>query len=145
MQGKQQDPLLIQGGVHQDHRGQLTFFNDFDMAEVVRFYQIENKELSTQRAWRGHRIEKRWFYAVSGEFKIGLIKIDDWALPSASLKKEIINLRSVDHQVLFIPVGYATGVQALTEDAKLMVFADYGIDHAQLDNYLYDRDYFGEW
>jgi hypothetical protein len=41
-------------------------------------YFIENISLNVIRAWQGHRIEKRWFIAVKGEFKIGVVKIDYW-------------------------------------------------------------------
>ena len=44
-------------------------------------YFIENIDTVITRARQGHEIEQRWFSAVVGEFKIELIKIDDWKNP----------------------------------------------------------------
>jgi hypothetical protein len=53
---------LIRGDVHQDQRGVLRFFNDFDMSLVKRFYISENADSSIVRAWQGHQKEQKWFY-----------------------------------------------------------------------------------
>lgn len=33
-------PIIIKGGIHRDERGQLIFFNNFDMSGIKRFYII---------------------------------------------------------------------------------------------------------
>lgn len=78
----------IQGGIAQDERGQIRFVNDFDMTEVKRFYIIKNKDIDLVRGWRGHRIEQRWFYVLSGAFSLDLVQIDDWIQPSRELLVE---------------------------------------------------------
>jgi len=138
------NPVLIPGGQHADHRGTLTFLNDFNMSEIKRFYIIQNKDIDIIRAWRAHKIEQRWFYAVDGEFLIKVVKIDSFESPAKHLPVEEYLISAKSNQVLHIPVGYATSVQATTNESKLLVFADYGIENAKLDDYLYPQDYFGK-
>ena len=79
-------PKIITGNTHSDQRGILLYNNSFDAFEIKRVYVIENKDITIIRAWQGHKIEKRWFSAVAGSFKIQLIAIDNWEKPSISLK-----------------------------------------------------------
>ena len=62
-------PGIIQGGQHVDARGKLTFFNDFDMGAVKRFYVIEHPDTETVRAWQAHKTEQKWFHVIAGSFK----------------------------------------------------------------------------
>lgn len=137
------NPGLIQGGQHVDHRGILTFLNDFDMSEIKRFYIIQNKDIEVVRAWRAHKIEQRWFYSVAGGFLIRVVKIDSFESPAKDLPVEEYLISADGNQVLHVPVGYATSVQAITNESKLLVFADYAIENAKFDDYLYPQDYFG--
>ncbi len=132
----------IQGGIAKDHRGQIRFVNDFDMTEVKRFYIIKNTDLELIRGWRAHRIEQRWFYVLSGSFKIDIVEIDNWDQASNNLavKTEIVN--SADNQVLHLSSGYGTAFQALEEGSELLVFSDFGIENAPKDDYTYPIDYF---
>lgn len=132
----------IKGGSHTDQRGTVAFFNDFDMSAVKRFYTIENANTSLVRAWRAHRIEQRWFYAAKGAFLLHFVKIDNWDSPSKTLPIEAFEISAQQHEILHMPSGYASSVRALTPEAKLIVFGDYGIDHAKNDDYLYPADYF---
>lgn len=135
---------LIKGGLAKDHRGQIRFVNDFDMSEVKRFYIITNTDTGLVRGWRAHRIEQRWFYVLSGSFALDLIKIDDWDNASADLPIKRKVIKSEDNQVVHVPVGYGTAFQALEEDSELLVFADYGIEHAPMDDYTWPLDYFSK-
>ena len=135
-------PKLIMGGSSADHRGSISFFNDFKMDAVKRFYVIKHPNTETIRAWRGHKIEQRWFYVSSGMFEIKVVKIDDWIKPSKALEQISYKLNSDDAQLLHIPAGYATSLQALKENSEVIVFADYGLEHAEHDNYLFPSDYF---
>lgn len=132
----------IQGGIAKDHRGQIRFVNDFDMTAVKRFYIIKNTDLELIRGWRAHRIEQRWFYVLSGSFKIDIVEIDNWDQASNNLavKTEIVN--SADNQVLHLSSGYGTAFQALEEGSELLVFSDFGIENAPKDDYTYPIDYF---
>ncbi|MGJ1285280.1 WxcM-like domain-containing protein [Sphingobacterium spiritivorum] len=133
---------FITGGVAKDHRGQIRFVNDFDMSQVRRFYIIKNADIELIRGWRAHRIEQRWFYVLSGAFSVDLVKIDNWDSPSKDLAVETEVLKSEEHRVLHVPVGYGTAFRALEPDSELLVFADYGIENAKLDDHTYPLDYF---
>jgi len=133
---------FISGGMAQDQRGKIRFVNDFDMTAVRRFYLISNSNLDTIRGWRGHKIEQRWFYAVSGQFLIRLVKIDHWEQPSAFLTIEEVVLDASEGSVLHIPAGYATAVQATETQSEMLVFADYAITHAMKDDFTWPSDYF---
>ena len=133
---------FIQGGIAKDHRGQIRFVNDFDMSQVKRFYIIKNTDLDLVRGWRAHRMEQRWFYVLSGKFAVDLVAIDNWDNASTDLPVEKIVLDSIENRVLHLSVGYGTAFQALEADSELLVFADYGIENAQNDDYTYPLDYF---
>lgn len=132
----------ILGGVAKDHRGQIRFVNDFDMLKVRRFYIIKNTDTELIRGWRGHRIEKRWFYALSGTFVVNLVGIDNWNVPNpkSPVRREI--LRSDEMKVLHVPEGFATAFRALEANSELLVYADYHINHAPLDDYTWPIEYF---
>lgn len=132
----------IQGGIAKDHRGQIRFVNEFDMSLVKRFYIIKNSDLELVRGWKAHRIEQRWFYVLTGSFCIDLVKIDDWDKPSQHLEIERIILAAKDIRVLHVPAGYGTAFQALEKESEILVFADYHLDHASLDDHTYDMNYF---
>lgn len=132
----------IQGGIAQDERGGIRFVNDFDMTAIKRFYIIKNADTKLIRGWRGHRIEQRWFYALSGSFSIDIVKIDNWEHPSADLKVKNFILNAADSKVLYISAGYATAIRALKEGSELLVHSDYPLSHAPEDNHTYPIDYF---
>ncbi|GEM62173.1 sugar epimerase [Sphingobacterium faecium NBRC 15299] len=132
----------IQGGIAQDERGGIRFVNDFDMTPIKRFYIIKNVDTTLIRGWRGHRIEQRWFYALSGSFSVDIVKIDDWENASPNLEVKNFVLNATDLQVLYISAGYATAIRALEEGSELLVHSDYPVSHASEDNYTYPVDYF---
>jgi len=134
-------PILILGGSHQDKRGVLKYNNNFDVTSVKRMYIIENIDTFFVRGWQGHKIEQRWFTAVTGEFKIALIKIDDWKNPSKALEKITFKISNKSADVLYVPRGYISSIQAITEASKLLVMADYRINEIQ-DEYRFSSDYF---
>ncbi|VTR34864.1 WxcM-like domain-containing protein [Sphingobacterium thalpophilum] len=132
----------IQGGVAKDMRGQIRFVNEFDMSLVKRFYLIRNVDTELIRGWRAHRIEQRWFYVLSGAFKVSLVQIDDWEDPNPFIPIKSIVLDANDMKVLHVPAGYGTAFRALTTDSELLVYADHPVEHAPLDNYTWKSDYF---
>jgi len=135
-------PQIINGGCHSDKRGTVCFLNDFDMSAVKRFYIIKHPSLEVKRGWRAHKIEQRWFYVSKGIFRISTIKIDNWTNPSETLEKTIFELKDIQNQVLHVPAGYATCLQALSPDSEVVVFADYGLSNAKLDDYLFPVTHF---
>jgi len=136
-------PTLILGGNHKDERGILNFNNEFDMSLVKRMYLIENIDTLFIRRWQGHKIEQRWFTAVVGKFKIDLIKIDNWKNPSKKLEKITFEISSKNADVLHIPEGYISSIQAMVKFSKLLVMADYKLGGIN-DDYKFSKDYFNE-
>jgi len=135
-------PSIILGGSHKDKRGVLNYNNSFDMSLVKRTYVIENN-LNFIRRWQGHKIEQRWFSAIKGEFKIQLIKIDNWETPDKKLEKITFKLTDENLTFLHIPAGYISSIVSLKEGAKLLVMSDYKIEDI-IDDYKYPTDYFNE-
>lgn len=133
---------IIQGGISRDSRGQIRFVNDFDMTLVKRFYIIKNSDMELIRGWRAHRIEQRWFYVLSGEFSLDVVKIDHWEQPDPHLPIQNYKLHAAEMKVLHLPAGYGTAFRALAPDSELLVYADYPVVHAPLDDHTWPVDYF---
>lgn len=136
-------PKIIKGNHHTDDRGTLTFNNDFNALGIKRIYSIENKSLDFVRAWQGHQIEQRWFSAIAGSFRIKLIEIDHWENPSKDLPVLEFILSSDNLDILHIPGGFATSIQALEKQSKLLLFADYEMGEIQ-DEFRFPNEYFKE-
>lgn len=134
-------PKLIQGDSHEDSRGTLIYNNDFDAANIKRIYVIENTNTDFVRAWRGHKIEQRWFSAMAGSFAIQLIAIDNWDTPSKKLERFEFVLDSEKLDVLHIPAAYVSSIQSLEEGSKLLVMANYLLGELE-DEYRYESNYF---
>jgi dTDP-4-dehydrorhamnose 3,5-epimerase-like enzyme len=134
-------PKLYTGEQFTDYRGTLTFSNDLDIGEVKRIYFIENETTEVIRAWQGHKIENRWFTVVEGAFLIKLIKIDNWSKPSKKLFQESYHLKGSNFECLFVPKGYATSIQALEGNSKIMVMANFLFGETK-DEFRYDQEYF---
>lgn len=137
------EPKIIRGNHHADERGALTFNNNFNAFGIKRIYTIENESLDFVRAWQGHQIEQRWFSAVIGSFLIKLINIDNWDKPSKDLPILEFILTSENFDILHIPAGFATSIQGLEENSKLLLFADYQMGEL-LDEFRFPNDYFNE-
>lgn len=134
-------PKIIKRDSHNDSRGILFYNNDFDASAIKRLYVIDNHKTNFIRAWQGHKIEQRWFSVMQGSFKIKLIKIDNWEHPFKDLKPFEYILESKKLDVLLVPKGYVSSIQALEKGAKLLVMADYLFGAIQ-DEYRFDIDYF---
>jgi len=133
---------IIPGGIATDHRGQIRFVNGFDMTDVKRFYILKNSDINLVRGWRGHRIEKRWFYVLSGAFCIDIVKIDDWERASPGLSIESFLLNDTEQNVLYVPEGHATAIKSLHKDSEMLIYADHGIEEAKNDDHTWSLDYF---
>ena len=133
--------MLLPGNKHKDHRGIITYNNDFDASLIKRIYTIENHSVDFIRGWQGHKIEQRWFAAMSGSFEIRLIEVDNFENPSNNLPQNKYELTTDSLDFLHVPAGYITAIQALEENSKLLVLADYGIGEVQ-DEYRFPLDYF---
>lgn len=135
-------PYILYGVNSTDERGTVGYLNQFDLSRVKRFYTIEHPNTDVVRGWRGHRIDQRWFHVSRGSFLVTLVQIDDWASPNPNGAQLIYTLLELDFPILYMPAGYASKIQALEKDSKMIVFADSTAEEGMEDNYLYPVDYF---
>ena len=134
-------PKIIVGNSHTDSRGSLWYNNDYDTSAIKRMFVIENHSTDFVRAWQGHQIEKRWYLVIKGSFKIQLIAIDNWEIPSKNLERFSFTFTADQLDVLHIPQGYVSSIQSLEEGSKLLVMSDYFLGEIQ-DEFRFDTHYF---
>ncbi|KFF18037.1 WxcM-like domain-containing protein [Chryseobacterium sp. JM1] len=134
-------PEFIAGGKYADERGSLFFNNSFNAAGIKRIYFIENADTEFIRGWTGHQIEQRWFSAVKGSFCIRFIKIDNWENPAAESEILEFEVNADTLDILHMPKGYISAIQAKTKEAKLLVMVDHALGEVN-DDYRFPVDYF---
>lgn len=139
------EPKIIKGGIAVDDRGSVGFVNDFDFKDVKRFYMIQDHRAGFVRAWHGHRKEAKYFCATSGAYLICGVRIDDWDKPSKNLIPQRFVLSDKAPSILFIPQGYANGLMALTQDARVMVFSTASMEEAKSDDYRFEARLWDPW
>ena len=133
-------PRIIEGGLHVDERGVLSFVNDFDFREVERSYIIRSHRAYQPRGWIGHKIDQKWFWVIQGTSQISVVKPDDWECPASNVPVERFVLSALKPQVLHIPAGYANASLNLSEDTILMAFSTGKIGNAKADDYRFAVD-----
>ena len=133
-------PKVIDGGMHVDARGMVTFVNDFHLSEVDRVYAIHAHQANRPRGWVGHQREQKWFWVIQGVILIAVVKPDNWEDPAKNLPVKRFALSAVKPQVLHIPAGYATGSVGLTYHSTLMVFSTGRIEDVRSDDYRFSPD-----
>ena len=138
-------PYIIKGRNYTDGRGQLEFFNEFDMSPIKRIYFTTHFDIKVIRAWQGHIIESRWFCCVNGGFNVKLVEIDNWENPSDDLKVIEYELTEEKQEILYIPNGYVNGFKALKADSKLMIMSNYGFNEIENDQIRFDQNKWTEW
>ena len=134
-------PKIIQGGTFSDHRGTLSYVNDFSFKDIERFYIISNSDTHPVRAWQGHKLDAKNFYCLSGSFRIHYVKIDNWENPSKDLAIETVILTVSESKMLHIPAGYANAIESLELDSKLISFSTLPLSNVSEDDVRYDANY----
>ncbi|WP_369014286.1 WxcM-like domain-containing protein [Flavobacterium anhuiense] len=135
------EPKIIEGGKFSDHRGSISYVNDFSFIDIERFYIISNSKENPIRAWQAHKLDTKNFYCLSGSFKIHFIKIDNWENPSKDLAIETVLVTESDSKIVHIPAGYANAVQSLEENSKLISFSTLPLANVSEDDVRYPPDY----
>lgn len=138
-------PTMIKGGIAVDDRGSVSFVNDFNFANVKRFYMVENHDNGFVRAWHAHKNEGKYVMVVKGSAKIGAVCIDDWETPSPDLPVDQFVLSEKSPSVLYIPAGYANGFRNLTEDTKIVFFSTSTLAESADDDYRYPARLWNPW
>lgn len=122
-------PKIINGEIYRDKRGDIISNNNFDMNVIKRFYEIKNLNISFVRGWKGHQIESRWFTASCGMLKIIVSSIEK--IKEGNPENLVFKLDFNTKDILYVPPGWATAIQQLSENSKVIAFAD---------SYLGDHD-----
>ena len=139
------DIKVLQGEFFQDHRGIITSMNNLSFEEIERFYVIKHDNTQVVRGWHAHQFEKKWFYCLKGAFKMAFVKIDNWEQPSKDLVPEVFHLSEDESKIICVPEGYANCLQALTDDAQLLVFSGKTYPECLSDSWRYEANYWGKW
>lgn len=140
MGSNENQPNIIDGGLHVDSRGIVSFVNDFNFEAVDRFYTIRAHRPNEIRGWVGHQRDHKWFFVVKGTVLVAVVKPDRWEDPNTNLPVERFVLFDNKPQVLHVPPGYATGSVNLSRDAILMIFSSGKIADANTDDYRFAVD-----
>jgi dTDP-4-dehydrorhamnose 3,5-epimerase-like enzyme len=139
------EPVVFNGGLSVDDRGEVGFVNGFDFVGVRRFYSVRNHRSGFVRAWHGHQREAKYVTAVSGAALVGAVRIDDWDRPSRSAAVVRHVIAAAQPRVLFIPPGYANGFMSLTDDTRLMFFSTATLEESKSDDFRYDARHWDIW
>ena len=135
---------IIKGGIAVDDRGSLTFANDFNFYGVKRFYQVQNFNMSTIRAFHGHLNEAKYVYVAKGSAIVAAVKLTDVKSPSKYQEVNRFILSDRDPQILFIPPNYANGFRPLEADTRILFFSTSSLEESRGDDYRFPADYWGE-
>ncbi|MBI4180436.1 MAG: dTDP-4-dehydrorhamnose 3,5-epimerase family protein [Chloroflexi bacterium] len=136
---------LIEGGLAVDDRGTVSFVNDFNFANIKRFYTVTNHKAGFVRAWHAHRHEIKYVTVLKGAAIIGAVKIDNWGKPSKDSKAYRYVLSSDKPAVVYIPPEYANGFMSLTKDTILIFFSTATLEESRNDDVRYDAHYWDIW
>jgi len=139
------EPVLIEGNVSIDDRGEVAFVNDFDMSQVKRFYTVTNHKSGFIRAWHAHKKESKYVTVVNGAAIVAAVQIDDWEKPSKESHVYRYVLSAIKPAVLSIPAGFANGFMTLKEGTKLMFFSTASLEESQGDDIRFDAYYWNPW
>ncbi len=130
-----------------DDRGDVVYCNEFNFIQkkIKRFYQVTNNNINFVRAWHGHKKEEKFLLVVQGSFKICAVKIDNWKKPSKSLLVKEFVISANSPKILYIPGGYAHGIQNLKSDSKLMVFTTFSLEQSAKDDFRFKSSLWYDW
>lgn len=136
-------PVLIEGGLATDARGQVSFVNGFGFKGVVRFYMVENSPEQPIRAFHGHMKEAKYVFVPSGRALVAVVKLTDPEVPSTNEVPERFILSADKPAILYIPDGYANGFRALEPNTRAIFFATASVEDSKADDYRFPHDYWG--
>ena len=136
----------IEGGSHTDARGTVSFVNDCSLADVKRFYILEQSRENPVRAWMGHFHERKWFVPIVGRTTVVLRRLlhSDTG-PTMNPTYDIFTLDAAAPVAIAVPVGYCSGFRSDTPDAKVLVFSDKTLEEAAGDMVRFDKDDGFDW
>ena len=136
---------LTAGETFTDHRGILKYVNEINPGYFCRFYTITHPDINVIRAWQGHKIEEKAFYAISGSFTIAVVQPENFDVLSDNEKPVFFNLSEINQQFLRVPEGCYTGIKALSLIATLLVLSSLNIDKSKADDFRQPADRWVNW
>lgn len=138
-------PKLILGGIFEDHRGEMSFVNDFKVNRAKRFYTIKHTDKNIVRAWQGHELESKYFFPLDGKFLIAWVQLDNFENPNQSLRAKFVILDANEPAILAIPAGYANGLKCITNNARVGVFSGFELEKSIEEKRRYDAKLWFNW
>lgn len=142
---KVSEPKIIKGNQFKDHRGVVSFVNDFDMSLIKRMYTIKHSSVDVVRAWQGHKVETKYFKCLKGSFLFAVVPINNWVTPSKNLVPKKFILEAKKNEILNIPKGFANGFKALEVGSELLVFSDKDLNDSKNDQYKFNENLWMNW
>ena len=139
------EPVLLDGGLGIDDRGQVAFVNDFTFEKIKRFYTVANHKQGFIRAWHGHRYEAKYVYVVTGTALVCAVRVADWERPDPAASVYRYVLSAERPATLFIPPGFANGFMSLTQDAKLIFFSTSTVEESRNDDIRFEARLWNPW
>jgi len=135
----------MEGGLHVDDRGELAFANAFDFSGIKRFYVLKTRRAGIIRAWHGHKLESKYFFATAGASIVCGVAVDDWEKPSTTLPVRRFVLSDRRPAILEIPPGYANGFMSLTDESTIVVFSTATLAESEADDFRFPARYWDPW
>ena len=136
-------PTILKGGLAVDDRGQVSFVNGFSLANIQRFYMVENFSTKVVRAFHGHLKEGKFVLVVSGAAIVAAVQFDDPAKPNRDAKPHRFVLSDRQPQILHVPAGYANGFRPLEYKTKILFFSTATLEDSAKDDYRFPYDHWG--
>jgi len=136
------------GGVFCDDRGTLRYMNEVNFEDVRRFYQVENHERGTIRAWHGHKHEAKYVWVTKGSAIVCHIAMEGVAFDEGKAYHHSQNMTRVvlsDKQpkLLYIPEGNYNGFKTLEEDTRVIFFSTSTLAQSADDDIRLEHDALG--
>jgi len=131
---------IITGNSHIDERGKLNFFNQFNLREIVRMYEISPSSTTNIRGWQGHAKEHKWFYCSAGSFTVYLAPLTYFNTVNSDNQITEINISVNSPSILHITGGYATAIKAEVENARLLVFSNFTVEESVSDDFRFSLE-----
>jgi dTDP-4-dehydrorhamnose 3,5-epimerase-like enzyme len=139
-----EEPKIMMGGTAIDDRGSVCFINEFDFADVKRFYQVRNYSTGIVRAFHGHSREAKYIYVATGSAIIIAVPLADLLEVKQKPTIHRFVLSAAKPAILFIPENYANGFRCLEENTILQFFSTATIEESSKDDTRFPFDILGK-
>ena len=133
---------IFKGKTSEDYRGRIFHVNNCDLSPVKRIYIVENKDISFERGWKGHKIENRWFFCSKGSVEIKVTEIENFS--TKKYKVETFTLNENTLSILFVPKGFCTLIKQVKSGSRVVAMSDFFIGTSNDEDLRWSSNYFKE-